>query len=178
MQVTRSSQTTQYLCLAIAATSVALLPLRDVLAVNGNAIAPWQPLTSLFVHGGLAHLTGNLFYLWVFGRQLEERWGGGWWVLECFIVCGAASGFFAPANALTIGASNGVYAVMVAAIMPSLSGRNWIDGLIVGAFALGLIWGDIQGLGGGGLVAHQSHLAGAIAGAAYWALRYGSAQNN
>ncbi len=32
-------------------------------------------LTSMFMHGGLAHLGGNLLYLWVFGDNLENRMG-------------------------------------------------------------------------------------------------------
>jgi membrane associated rhomboid family serine protease len=32
-------------------------------------------LTSMFMHGGLAHLGGNLLYLWIFGDNLEDRLG-------------------------------------------------------------------------------------------------------
>ena len=36
---------------------------------------PLQFLTSMFLHAGLFHLAGNLLFLWVFGRYVEERLG-------------------------------------------------------------------------------------------------------
>lgn len=32
-------------------------------------------ITSLFLHGGFAHIIGNLLYLWVFGNNIEDRLG-------------------------------------------------------------------------------------------------------
>ena len=32
-------------------------------------------LTSMFVHGGLFHLAGNMLYLWIFGDNVEDRMG-------------------------------------------------------------------------------------------------------
>src|SRR3989304_6703744 len=32
-------------------------------------------LTSMFVHGGLFHLAGNMLYLWIFGDNVEDRLG-------------------------------------------------------------------------------------------------------
>ncbi|TET27095.1 MAG: rhomboid family intramembrane serine protease, partial [Candidatus Bathyarchaeum sp.] len=32
----------------------------------------WTPATALFVHGDLAHLIGNMFFLFVFGNTLED----------------------------------------------------------------------------------------------------------
>src|SRR5687767_6824252 len=41
--------------------------------------APWEVaitlLTSLFLHGGIVHLFGNMIYLWVFGGAIEETMG-------------------------------------------------------------------------------------------------------
>src|SRR5689334_13148158 len=38
--------------------------------------APWEVgitlVSSLFIHGGLVHLFGNMIYLWVFGGAVEE----------------------------------------------------------------------------------------------------------
>src|SRR5256885_7429054 len=35
----------------------------------------WQPFTYLFLHGGIFHWLFNMFILWMFGRELETRWG-------------------------------------------------------------------------------------------------------
>ncbi|MGH7410186.1 MAG: rhomboid family intramembrane serine protease, partial [Candidatus Methylomirabilis sp.] len=32
-------------------------------------------LTSMFVHGGLFHIAGNMLYLWIFGDNVEDRMG-------------------------------------------------------------------------------------------------------
>ena len=35
----------------------------------------WQPVTYMFLHGGLFHLLFNMLALWMFGVDLERRWG-------------------------------------------------------------------------------------------------------
>src|SRR6266550_6542964 len=53
--------------------------------------APWEVaitlVTSLFLHGGLVHLFGNMIYLWVFGGPVEDAFGHFRYLLF-FIVCG------------------------------------------------------------------------------------------
>jgi len=42
----------------------------------GNTIADARSvLTSMFLHGGFMHLIGNMLYLWIFGDNLEDRFG-------------------------------------------------------------------------------------------------------
>ena len=36
----------------------------------------WQPLTHMFMHGGIAHIAFNMFALYSFGSALEHFWGG------------------------------------------------------------------------------------------------------
>src|SRR5688572_15561491 len=43
--------------------------------------------TSMFVHGGLAHLAGNLLFLWIFGDNVEDRLGHGRF-LAFYLLCG------------------------------------------------------------------------------------------
>ena len=41
-----------------------------------TAIPVWLTLiTSMFMHGGIAHIAGNMLYLWVFGDNLEDKMG-------------------------------------------------------------------------------------------------------
>lgn len=35
----------------------------------------WQPVTHMFMHGGLFHILFNMYALWAFGSPLEMRWG-------------------------------------------------------------------------------------------------------
>ena len=46
--------------------------------------------TSLFVHGGLAHLAGNMLFLWIFGDNVEDRFGH-LRFLSFYLVCGSAA---------------------------------------------------------------------------------------
>ncbi len=43
--------------------------------------------TSLFVHAGIAHLAGNLLFLWIFGDNVEDRLGHGRFAVF-YVVCG------------------------------------------------------------------------------------------
>src|SRR6202167_1517540 len=46
--------------------------------------------TSMFLHGGWMHLIGNMLFLWVFGRNVEDLIGGGRF-LAFYILCGLAA---------------------------------------------------------------------------------------
>lgn len=77
----------------------------------------WVPfLTALFLHANLLHLFGNMLFLWVFGRGLEERIGTAG-IVALFVAGGIAAflGYVAvaPETALPVlGASGAVAAVM------------------------------------------------------------------
>jgi membrane associated rhomboid family serine protease len=47
-------------------------------------------LTSMFMHGGFWHLAGNMWYLWIFGNNIEEAMGHTRYLLF-YLICGAAS---------------------------------------------------------------------------------------
>jgi membrane associated rhomboid family serine protease len=42
---------------------------------RSSEFRPYQLVTHMFMHGGLAHLFFNMFALWMFGRVLESVWG-------------------------------------------------------------------------------------------------------
>jgi membrane associated rhomboid family serine protease len=46
--------------------------------------------TSMFVHGGFAHLAGNMLFLWIFGDNVEDRVGHGRFVVF-YLLCGFAA---------------------------------------------------------------------------------------
>jgi membrane associated rhomboid family serine protease len=72
--------------------------------------------TSMFMHAGLAHLGGNMLYLWIFGDNVEDSMGHGKFLLFYFIgglVASLAHIFTNPASQIpTVGASGAIAAVL------------------------------------------------------------------
>ncbi len=73
-------------------------------------------ISSMFLHGGWMHFIGNMWYLWIFGDNIEDRLGHGRFV-AFYLLCGigAALGHVAidPSSTLpTIGASGAIAGVM------------------------------------------------------------------
>ena len=65
-------------------------PVRLATALAG-APAPWLTIfTSMFVHGGLFHVGGNMLYLWIFGDNVEDSMGKGRFV-AFYLLCGVAA---------------------------------------------------------------------------------------
>lgn len=84
-------------------------------------IPVWLTLiTSMFMHGGLTHLGGNMLYLWIFGDNLEDKMGHVnyfFFYLLCGVIASITqvlSTFLFAENLLTpsIGASGAISAVM------------------------------------------------------------------
>ena len=73
-------------------------------------------VTAMFLHGGWAHLLGNMLFLFVFGNNVEDRLGHGRYLLF-FLVCGVAATYaFAltdvDARATLVGASGAIAGVL------------------------------------------------------------------
>jgi len=73
-------------------------------------------LTAMFVHGGLAHLGGNMLFLWIFGDNVEDRLGHGRFI-AFYLMCGFAAAIAQTAlnpNSLVpmVGASGAIAGVM------------------------------------------------------------------
>ena len=72
--------------------------------------------TSMFMHGGLAHIAGNMLYLWIFGDNVEDAMGHGKY-LAFYLVGGLVASlthiFTNPASQIpTVGASGAIAAVL------------------------------------------------------------------
>ena len=72
--------------------------------------------TSMFLHGGLFHVAGNMLYLWIFGDNVEDRMGHGRF-LVFYLMCGTtaalAQTFTAPDSGVPmVGASGAIAGVM------------------------------------------------------------------
>jgi membrane associated rhomboid family serine protease len=101
-----------------AALPGALVPARLLADPAGNALAL---LTHLFLHGGLAHLFGNMLFLWIFGDNVEDALGHARFALLYF-ACGIAAALAqvaaSPQSTLPmVGASGAISGVLAAYLL-------------------------------------------------------------
>src|SRR4029453_7467782 len=81
-----------------------------------GAFRPVTLFTSMFLHGGWSHVIGNMWYLWIFGDNIEDEFGHGRFLIF-YLLCGLTAAFgqiiMEPASLLpTIGASGAIAGVM------------------------------------------------------------------
>lgn len=139
-------------------------------------------LTSMFMHGGYFHLFGNLLYLWIFGDNIEHRFGRSAFILLYFasgIAGTVVQVFLAPSSIIpNLGASGAISGVMGAYLM--LFPRNRVQALffffivsVPAVLVIGL-WiamqivegfGTLSAVGSEGGVAYGAHVGGFFAGA-------------
>jgi membrane associated rhomboid family serine protease len=76
----------------------------------------WPLLTSMFLHGGWLHLVGNMWTLWIFGDNVEERMGPlrfALFYLLTGLVAGLTHGLTNPSSTIpTVGASGAIAGVL------------------------------------------------------------------
>jgi membrane associated rhomboid family serine protease len=82
----------------------------------GFSVALLPLLTSMFLHGGVMHLLGNMLFLWIFGDNVEDYFGHFGYLLF-YLACGVGSGlvhiFFNLSSHLpALGASGAISGVM------------------------------------------------------------------
>jgi membrane associated rhomboid family serine protease len=108
-----------------------LVPSKLQFALSGrhysleNALIPI--FTCMFLHGGFLHILGNMWFLWIFGSNLEDRVGAPSYLLIYF-VCGIVSGITQAAfswgsHIPSIGASGAISGVLGAYIVLFPSSR-------------------------------------------------------
>jgi membrane associated rhomboid family serine protease len=139
----------------------------------------WSTLfTSMFLHGGWLHVIGNMWYLWIFGDNVEDRLGHGRYLLF-YLLCGAVAGvaqtLMNPSSAVpTIGASGAIAGVMgayfvlyprsrILTLVPLFVFIEIVE--IPALFFLGF-WFLMQLFAGAGSIAHTT---GSQGGVAFWA---------
>ena len=96
----------------------AFLPRRFLADPAGGFVTVF---TSMFMHGGWMHLGGNMLYLWIFGDNVEDRFGH-MKFLVFYLLCGIAATFaqmvFNPgSNVPNVGASGAIAGVLGAYIL-------------------------------------------------------------
>ncbi len=83
-------------------------------------------LTSMFMHGGIAHIAGNMLYLHIFGDNVEDALGHGRYLLF-YLLCGVLAGLAHVATAAALGKSE---------LVPSLGASGAISGVLSGYVVL------------------------------------------
>jgi membrane associated rhomboid family serine protease len=85
-------------------------------SVGFPADSYWPFLTSMFLHGGWLHIIGNMWFLWIFGDNVEDRMGPARF-LVFYLLCGVIAAVVhvrvLPDSTLpTVGASGAIAGVM------------------------------------------------------------------
>ena len=138
--------------------------------------------TSMFMHAGWLHLGSNMLYLWIFGDNVEDRFGQGKF-LVFYLLCGLAAiaaqlAFTANSGIPNLGASGAVAGVLGAYLLLFPQGRvHVLQGqrvipvpalMVIGLwFVLQLFSGIgavVSAAAGGGGVAYMAHIGGFLAG--------------
>jgi membrane associated rhomboid family serine protease len=165
--------------------------LRDFLYTFGVVPAHFSTptlITSMFLHGSWSHFLGNMWYLWIFGDNVEDRMGHGRF-LVFYLLCGIAAALGqtvidADSTLPTIGASGAIAGVMgayfvlyphsrVLTLIPLIIFWEIIElpaifllgfWFLMQLFSAGAIAVTANSHGGGG-VAFMAHVAGFVVGA-------------
>jgi membrane associated rhomboid family serine protease len=153
----------------------ALMPGR--LVADWGRAGEWKTLFShMFIHGGLMHVAGNCWFLWIFGRGVENRLGPIKFILF-YLLCGlAAAGLqvaVEPHSALPmLGASGAISGVLGAYLI--MFPTAWIVTLVpwivpiipLPAILFLFVWFAFQALNGVGSMQGGADAAGGVA---WWA---------
>lgn len=142
-------------------------------------------LTSMFMHGGIAHIAGNMLFLWIFGDNLEHAMGRAKY-LFFYLLCGVLAGMShvlssAYLNQSTLipslGASGAISGVLGGYILlfPRRRVHVWVLFTIMSlpAFLVVGLWFVFQVINGMGIlggeeaaggIAYAAHIGGFVAG--------------
>lgn len=140
----------------------------------------FQPVTYMFMHGGMTHLFFNMFALWMFGRIIEQTWGTRQFLIYYFI-CGIGAALVQeagqligviPPYAMTVGASGAIYGILLAFGMLYPNEKMFIIPIPFPIKAKYFVMGYavievVEGLMMKDGVAHFAHLGGMLFGFIY-----------
>jgi membrane associated rhomboid family serine protease len=150
--------------------------------------------TSMFMHGGWLHLGGNMLYLWIFGDNVEDRFGHAKFALF-YLLCGIAAtvaqvAVSAGSNVPNLGASGAIAGVLAAYIIlfprgqvKVLMGRGVVPMPALVVIGLWIVLQFINGVGSitqsaeTGGVAYMAHIGGFVAGLVLTFLFRGSSRS-
>ncbi len=161
---------------ALLIATVAVFFLQQTVALVGQLLVfyppllfrqPWTVVTYMFLHGSFTHILFNMLGLFFFGPRIEARLGSRPFATLYFVsgIAGALLSFLLARNAPIVGASAGVFGVMLAFahFYPNEPIHIWgiipvpARILVIGTTILTL-WAGFSGARSG--IAHFAHLGG------------------
>ena len=167
------------------------LPMMKMFYLNHVDPTWWQFVTCTFCHASWDHLSSNIFFLYIFGKLIEEEEGAfGVWCSYVATGTGAslASWLMLPksvggvlgmgaAATVSLGASGAVFGLFAVSVLVKLKfeWKRILEVVVLGQFVMerflneAAMIGKVGGVGAGG-VNHVAHLAGALAGVVLIAL--------
>lgn len=177
------------LSLMMLIAGVSLLGFAGILpsSVFGLVPAQWARwggltfLTSFFLHGGVGHLLGNLYFLYIFGDNVEEVQGRVRFLVllaASTLVGGMAHVMMNPDSIVPcIGASGGISGVLAYYALRFPRHRigiliffcKWIRFPVIAYLAVWMLFQIMGLLSGAGRVAYMAHIGGLLTGFAFWA---------
>ncbi len=122
--------------------------------------APLTVFTSMFLHGGLFHIAGNMLYLWIFGNNIEDRLGRIRFILfylSSGVVAAYAHALSSPSSTIPmVGASGAIAGILGAYLLlyPTAKVHTliffgfFVQIVRIPAVAVIGLWGLIQVLNG------------------------------
>ncbi|QYU67860.1 rhomboid family intramembrane serine protease [Leptolyngbya sp. 15MV] len=136
-------------------------------------VSPWWTfLTYAFLHGGFLHLLGNMLTLWVFGPNIEDRFGRLGYVILYFAGAVAAGLVHSAVERSGVVGASGAIAAVTGAFMvlfPWTNVKVFCFFIVIGVFAVPALWFIgvrvaydfiLTGSGLSGRVATAAHLGG------------------
>ncbi|MEM2092316.1 MAG: rhomboid family intramembrane serine protease [Candidatus Bathyarchaeia archaeon] len=99
----------------------------------------WTPVTSIFIHANLAHLIGNMLFLYVFGGAIEREIGSSK-MLAAFFLGGSLSFilslFFYEPNVIMVGASAAIFTLVAMVMLIKPLKFSWLFLMPLGLVAI------------------------------------------
>lgn len=159
------------------------VPPQYIEALNIHSLHPeWISIfTSMFMHGGWMHLIGNMWFLWIFGNNVEDALGKGKF-LGFYLLCGlgaaAAQVVMGPTSTVPMVGASGAIAGVLGAYLVLFPGSRVLSlvtiiffittvelpaSVVLGFWFLLNLVNSFVGIGGnaaGGGVAYMAHVGG------------------
>ena len=177
-ELTLPDDARQALALSAGAIPREITTLRDVPPPNLLPV-PFGVLTSMFLHGGFLHLLGNMWFLWLFGDNLEDRQGSVRFLIFYLftgVIGAVAQSFMMPRSLVPmIGASGAVAGVLGGYVLTFPHARVtalipipllWPTAALPAWIFLGIWFVSQFFIGAGSGIAWMAHVGGFLAGIA------------